>query len=338
MVSSWIAAAASAAGICLFALALLRLPRLRRLAPLLLLAFTTVDLGTRVTALAPRERAELFTAPSPARAVPAGERLWQEADWLDESELARAYQRLIPRSHAVWQRRNSLAFTMPPAWGIPTILGIDVDETTLRPTEELLDTFWEARRRGLPGWPEPFLSMSGAGRRTVYRSPERAWVESEGRIESLIPISVVATEAAPRYAFATEIVETRSREELLEKLDGKNGRGTAYLDMQPFELGKGEVLAVRELSDAIEIDVGVSGAPALLTLAVTPHRYWRATVDGDPATLHRSNIGYQAVLVPPEARTVRLVYRNPIVRPAAGVSLLAILMSLVLLVRGRARP
>jgi uncharacterized membrane protein YfhO len=94
------------------------------------------------------------------------------------------------------------------------------------------------------------------------------------------------------------------------------------------------VRGYREGNDAIDIDVTVGREAALLVLAVTPHKYWRATIDGRPAELLRANIGYQAVVVPPGGRTVSLRYRNPLIRPMAVVSLLSLAAALFLLAGG----
>jgi len=88
--------------------------------------------------------------------------------------------------------------------------------------------------------------------------------------------------------------------------------------------GDGRVERVRETTNTIDADVDAAGR-ALLDIAVTPHKYWRATIDGVPATLVRANVGFQAIEIPPGRHHLSMRYRNPLVMPCAIVSLMAVL-------------
>ena len=84
----------------------------------------------------------------------------------------------------------------------------------------------------------------------------------------------------------------------------------------------GRVERVRETTNTIDADVDAAGR-ALLAISVTPHKYWRATIDGAPAPLVRANVGFQAIEVPRGRHHVAMRYRNPLVVPSAIVSLIA---------------
>jgi hypothetical protein len=62
---------------------------------------------------------------------------------------------------------------------------------------------------------------------------------------------------------------------------------------------------------------------------------WRAEIDGEPATLHRANVLFKAVLVPASAEVVEFIYEPLSVRLGAVVSAIALLVWLALMVRGR---
>ena len=81
---------------------------------------------------------------------------------------------------------------------------------------------------------------------------------------------------------------------------------------------------VRETASTVDADVDAAGR-ALFVIAITPHKYWRATIDGAPAPLVRANIGFQAVEVPPGRHHVALRYRNPLIVVCGIVSLIAAL-------------
>lgn len=62
-----------------------------------------------------------------------------------------------------------------------------------------------------------------------------------------------------------------------------------------------------------------------LVVSVTPHKYWRATVDGRPEELYVTNVGYQGLWIPDGRHVVALAYSNPLVTLGAIVSICALL-------------
>jgi hypothetical protein len=81
---------------------------------------------------------------------------------------------------------------------------------------------------------------------------------------------------------------------------------------------------VRERASTVDADVDAAGR-ALFVIAITPHKYWRATIDGAPTPLMRANVGFQAVEIPRGRHHVALRYRNPLIVVCGIVSFIAVL-------------
>ena len=101
-----------------------------------------------------------------------------------------------------------------------------------------------------------------------------------------------------------------------------------------YWLARGRVGGVVETANTAIIDVDAAVAEPL-EISVTPHRYWRATIDGAPATLETANIAFQRVAVSPGRHTIRMRYDNPIVRWSAWVSAISILAVIIAVFRTR---
>ena len=67
-------------------------------------------------------------------------------------------------------------------------------------------------------------------------------------------------------------------------------------------------------------------------ISITPHRYWKATIDGGKAELIRTNVGYQGMIVPAGRHRIEMRYRNPWVIGGAACSLTALLALAVIAV------
>jgi uncharacterized membrane protein YfhO len=104
-----------------------------------------------------------------------------------------------------------------------------------------------------------------------------------------------------------------------------------------FEAARGTVTAVRERSNSAVIDVAAEGR-AFLVMSVTPHKYWRVTIDGQAAKAVVTNIGYQGVIVPPGRHRIEMRYRNDMIAIGAPVSAMsAVLLALLAILAGRRR-
>jgi hypothetical protein len=95
-----------------------------------------------------------------------------------------------------------------------------------------------------------------------------------------------------------------------------------------YFMAHSRVLRAAETANTATIDVDVA-APEFLEISVTPHRYWRATIDGAPAKLEAANIAFQRVAVPAGRHTVAMRYDNPVIRWSAWVSAISLLAAII---------
>jgi uncharacterized membrane protein YfhO len=91
---------------------------------------------------------------------------------------------------------------------------------------------------------------------------------------------------------------------------------------------------VREWANGARIDVAAAGR-AFLVMSVTPHKYWRITIDGKPAQSMVTNIGYQGVVVPAGRHVVEMRYRNPLIAIGAAISAATLLALTIVFCRMR---
>jgi hypothetical protein len=96
----------------------------------------------------------------------------------------------------------------------------------------------------------------------------------------------------------------------------------------------GRILSSRIFGEEIEAEVE-SASPALVVIAQTYSRWWRAFVDGKPAPLWRANRAFQAVAVPAGRHQIRIIYQDGFFRAGAWISALALGASLTALLVGR---
>ena len=294
-----------------------------------LVLVTLLDLYSLNAELNPTMPAHYFDAPPVAATLPsnrAGYRIFHTAEW-DWHSIDPRGEAWFGSEHGPWWFiRNAMMPRTPAAWDFRTALDQDYDETFLLPTADLVEAMRIVRATKKPGWEQPFLAMSGSWYSTRFRdfaADEKAF---GGNAERMTPVDFVpAPERYPRYYFADRIEQAGSVSMFTEKLltmpfDPR----VAFLDASPFAPAEGRVLQAKETMRTIALDVESSGR-ALLVLSVTPHKYWHATIDGQPAKLQVANVGYQAIEVPQGKHAVRLVYSNPLVGIAAIVSLLALL-------------
>jgi uncharacterized membrane protein YfhO len=109
-------------------------------------------------------------------------------------------------------------------------------------------------------------------------------------------------------------------------------RFAAFVE-KPFAPRPGRVLRVAEHGNAIDLDVESAGSAALI-MSITRHKYWRATIDGTPASLYAANVAFQGLTIPRGRHHVTLRYRNPLIGICGLVSLLTVAALLVIAVAG----
>lgn len=171
------------------------------------------------------------------------------------------------------------------------------------------------------------MTMSAASYRSLYLPFDS---------KRLQPIIIVRERPNPRFYFADEAV----RADFVQALTRGGLSPRVAFVSGPVGIAPGVVRRARETSSSAMIDVEASG-DALLVCSITRHKYWRATLDGRPATIVPVNIAFQAVPVPAGRHQIRLEYRNPLVAAGGVISLVtaaAAIAAVILRRRGTSRP
>ncbi len=222
--------------------------------------------------------------------------------------------------------RNAMFPLSNGIWGYASVLEWDTEHTALVPYVHLQRAMYDVRRTGQPEWMQAFASMSNVRYRAEFRSLASAQLRSEGDALAIRPVDFIRMEDAPRYYFATSIRRATSKEDFVgDLIAGRWERGATWVDMEPFEPAPGEVLQVDESRHRTSLRVRSEGR-SYLNIAITPHRYWSATIDGDDATLRVTNVGFQGLEIPAGEHAVELRYENPVLKPALSASLIVLVL------------
>jgi hypothetical protein len=285
----------------------------QRLAPFLLL-FTLGDLALYVNELAPRMPRRFFSPPPVTLAVSdarGGARIFHQAEW----PVWGTHGPVIEGGERTyWSQRTALMPFTPALYGLQTIYEIDINVTSLRPTEEVVQSMWEALAAG--GQVRPFMLMGNA-----------EYLVLPGH-----PIRIARGPTLPRYWFADQLVHFGSREEFVRDLATKTWSDrVAFVATAPFAPSPGEVVSVQESANTATVRVRTEGQ-AFLVASVTPHRYWKVTIDGAPASLQAANLGFQGVTVPSGTHTIHFRYSNPLFAVAAAISIISLLISIIVMI------
>lgn len=292
--------------------------------------FTVVDVFPVVHQLNPRMPAHFFTAtPAAAKAFPANRepfRIFHEADWYGQEEMARKY---FSTGDAVyWVVRNGLFPMTPVNHGLRMVIERDYDKTALIPSIDFVDSVWDVKRAGRTDWWEPFVAMSNAWYRAVYRPFAEEKKRVKGNLKAAQAMNFVELEHHPRYYFADQIVTIRDRKDFVKKLvDNSYSKRVAFVGTPAFVPARGTVHGYRETANTAVIDVESFGK-GYLVMSVTPHKYWRVMIDGKPVTAVVTNIAYQGVVVPAGRHRVEMRYRNTLAAGGAKVSIAAAVLLL----------
>jgi hypothetical protein len=334
----WLIAAAR--GAVLFAL-LWFLPRIKRPVFIGLLAlFVLADLVPVVHQVNPRMPARFFTEqPTALRAFPKDRkpfRIFHEADWYGQEEPAKKY--FSTGAAVYWIVRNGVFPMTPVAHDLSMVIERDYDKTALLPTLDFIDSVWDLKRSGRTDWWQPVMAMSNAWYRGTYKpyEPERKRVH--GKMERAEAIQFLEVEHQPRYYFADQLVTINTRHDFVRYLTRNSySRNVAFVQGASFVPARGVVHSWRETANTASLDVESIGGKGYLVMSVTPHKYWRITVDGVAAPAVITNVGYQGVAVPAGRHRVEMRYRNTVVATGVKISVAAslLLLGAVLLPRRR---
>lgn len=305
-------------------------PKLRVMAIAALALFVIVDLARFRDDLAPAMPRPFFERPPALAALPPDARIFHAADWEWFADSALATPYFEEQRRYWWSVRNGAFPSLPAAWGHGIVLQQDVDETTLQPSADFLAALirvWKASGQ----WPPLFDAMAAVTHRAELIAPPSDLAATP--VETTKPVAIVGAGANPRIYFAEQIESIGGPHDFSDKvLRGNWSPRVAFVEGDPFVPATGTLHAARQGWTRAEAEVTSDGR-ALLVFATTPHKYWRATIDGRPAALRTVNLASMAVEVPAGKHAVALTYRNPLVLFCGAISLAALLLLVVLAVR-----
>jgi hypothetical protein len=297
------------------------LDRLDRRLIVVALVITLLDLGLHVQELAPRMPRAFFAPPKIVAAMsnarfPRPGRIFNAAAWPVWGANA---VKLATGERTYWSERAILPPFTSALYGLQSAMELDINLTNLRPTAAFVQSMWEARVRGVPPG-AALLPMTGI---ESIITPGHEGAE-------LVDVIHVPTEG--RYRFAGTLVRIASRDDFVRLLTTQRwSPHTAFVSFPPFMPEAGQVTGIEETANQAAIKVRTRGR-GFLMIGVTPHRYWRAAIDGQPAKLEVTNIGFQGIIVPGGEHTITMTYRNPVIIVSAIVSLLSLIVAVVSLV------
>lgn len=300
-----------------------------------LMIFLTADLLYLHPRLAPRMPASFFDEPRVVTSISATSpaapvRVFHEADW---QWILRdpAAEKWFADPHTYWWMFRNGAFPRNlSGWGVETVLDHDIDETTLTNSAAFMHAAVRLHKL-LPGsdWREPILAMSNAGYVTAFNPLPSDPTRLRAQPHDISPIHFVPVEPTPRYYFASRILSAANEDEFVSRITAGWTRGTAIVPFTSFAPAGGVVESHREQPGHIQLRVRTSGE-SFLVISVTAHRYWKALVDGQPAELVPANLAYQGLRLSAGNHDISLTYRNPLIVPAAAISIGMITLLLIL--------
>lgn len=289
--------------------------------------FAVADLAPVAIEVSPRVPMEFYReVPAVVRQFPEKRddfRIFHIANWSGETRAGHFYRQRHP--DFFWRLRNALVPFIPAQHGLHIAIPGDFDLTEVTATDDFTRAVWALEDSGNKDWLNIVVPMSNIRYLGIYRKPEEAMAETQGRPHVLQPVKFVEGEHQPRHYFADQMETARDWREFVRKLSAKRySRRVAFVGADPFLPGRGTVRGVEEWPNGARIDVEAEGR-AFLVMSVTPHRHWRISIDGRPVPAVVTNIGYQGVIVPAGRHRVEMTYRNPFIAIGAAISIVTLL-------------
>ncbi|MGZ8868188.1 MAG: hypothetical protein ACXW2P_07570 [Thermoanaerobaculia bacterium] len=258
-------------------------------------------------------------------------RIFHYAEWDWASAVPNADAYFYHPTGRWWALRSSLMTRNGAWWDHRYALDRDYDQTLLKTSERLTYAMLEMYRTSPPGWEEQMMAMSNAWYFGRFRPAAEEITRTNGNWEAIMPVDLFpAKERYPRFYFADQIVPINDVDDFVAKiLAGRSSRRAAFVQWPPFAPAKGTVRSATETLRTMRIEAEAEGR-SLLMISVTPHKYWRARVDGQAVEPRVVNIAYQAIELLAGRHVVEMEYWNPLVVPSLVFSLLAFLTAVVL--------
>lgn len=294
----------------------------------LLAVITLVDV-VHLRAISPTTTMDYFDPPTVTQQLsPEKEkyRIFHHAEWEWLTSVPNADAYFLHPVGRWWSQRNSLMTRNGAWWGYQYVLDRDFDQTMLKPTARFTSAMFELFRTGRTGWEETLMSMSNAWYRGEFRDAAQEIRRTNADWQVTMPVDFVAAEERyPRYYFADRVEPVADVADFIGKVAaGDVSRRMAFVQGAPFHPAPGVVRAATETMRTIRVEAEAAGR-SLLVLSVTPHKYWRARIDGEPAEPLVVNLGYQALELTAGRHVVEMEYWNPLVVPSLVVSVLAVI-------------
>lgn len=294
-----------------------------------LLALAAFDLSRNYGEVATRQPRAFFEKPHLLAALPEKKepyRVFHQADWEWRYGNAQAREYFNDARRFFWMERNGAFPSFPARWGVELALEQDFDQTYLMPSTDFIQSMIDVWRR-TGQWPALFEAMTNVHYRAVLRPVPSSLASMPPR--EIQPVALVPAGDHPRFYFADQIETIGGRHDFADKV----ARGTwsarvAFVESPAFPPASGIVHSASQTFTHIDLDVQSSGR-ALLVLSVTPHKYWRATIDGRAVPLGVANLGSMSLEVPAGRHRVGLRYANPLVVICGIVSGVVVVMCVV---------
>jgi len=274
----------------------------------------------------PRARREFFDPPPVPATVDASQpyRVFNEVAWQgwEGDPLVNQLFNVPPGPGLWWLMRNSAFPEIPAMRGLPLAMEDDIDLTSLTNSDDFREAFKAARSTHLPDADAPYARMSNVGWRIRLRPVTGSLLAD---VTKVIPVEIVPVPRIERYSFAGRLERVSDAGGFRYAVE-RNAADTivAYIAAEPFATAPARVTRVRETANSATIDVTATSR-AFLVASVTGHRYWSATIDGNPAPLIATNLAYQGLIVPAGTHTIAMRYRNPLVPIGAAMSVITLI-------------
>ncbi|HEX7831283.1 MAG TPA: hypothetical protein VF787_16620 [Thermoanaerobaculia bacterium] len=329
----WMIAAARGLALLLLLFAATRMrPALWRA---LLVLFVFADIGSLVPRLAPHAHASYYDVPAALRNLPPNRddyRLYHLGSDIGSAAKSDPYYR--PQPDGYWMIRNVVAPYAASSHGFRLVLDNDFDITSLTPSDDFRHALAEVSERAPNRWLQPAVSMSNVAYIGVFRDAGRAFAEANRVVRDVQPVEFRFVGNNPRYWFARQLIPIRDRRDFVASLlNTKYVPGMTFIEGEAFTPAPARIRGVRETTQSATLDVEASGR-AFLVMSVTPHKYWRITIDGVETNAIVTNIGYQGVVVPPGRHVVEMRYSNPLIAASAAISIASLLALYIFVRRG----
>jgi hypothetical protein len=334
---SWAAVAMAAAVAALLALCRWRRPsrRLLEIFAVILLAADLWRLGHGLVVTLP---APAYRQPPPLAAplLPPRHRLYTQPAPEGTPEI---YARTgDPRTALVRASLGRLAPYSGALWSIPYAFHEDYDLMLTGWARRAMDLFQAEDARGVKA-SDRFLGIWNVGT-VLVRKPPAEWALELARNPEALPVRAVENPAVLRlHRFVPRVTFHASHEEAVRAARaGGWAVGMGEHAVRPGAPGAlaftvpPRPLAIRDQGGRIHLRYRAEQG-AIFVAATTFDPGWRASVDGAPAPLWPTAACQIGVALPPGEHSLILEYRDPLVQVGAALSLAALGVCGVLLVR-----